>query len=180
VADAFLQCLQFTLPEEGGFVDDPADPGGATNKGVTLAAFRDWRAKATLPEPTVDDLKAISDDELQAFYATGYWNTIRGHDLPPGIDLLTFDFGVNAGWHRSATFLQQAIGLTGRDVDGWVGPQTLAQLAKTPLRSVFVEQATRQVQHYVSLGTFGRFGDGWLHRTFRRLTTSLDMGAKTT
>ncbi len=175
MADAFDACLAFTLPEEGGWADDPDDPGGATMKGVTFAAFQGWRSKQDLPPPTLDDLRDISDDELQAFYATGYWNTIRGHDLPRGLDLMVFDFGVNAGWHRSATFLQQSVGLTGRDVDGWIGPQTLAAAAKAAMRLTLVEVVARQLIHYASRPTFGKFGGGWIRRTNRRLLAAYDM-----
>lgn len=53
----------FILKWEGGFVDDPADLGGATNKGVTIGTYKEYRKKKGLPEPTVEDLKKLSDDE---------------------------------------------------------------------------------------------------------------------
>lgn len=175
MADAFADCLTFTLAEEGGWANDPEDPGGATMQGVTFAAFTDWRQAQDLPAPTLDDLRYISEDELQAFYATRFWNVIRGHDLPAGIDLITFDFGVNAGWHRSVKMLQQALGMSAQDQDGWVGPQTLGACSRATLRTVLANKAVLHLQHYMARPTFDRFGNGWMHRTARRLLAASDM-----
>jgi len=56
MADAFDTCLAFTLRAEGGYVDDPADPGGATNMGITLATFRQWSDDAELGPAQVQDM----------------------------------------------------------------------------------------------------------------------------
>src|SRR6185437_16377169 len=73
----FDTALAFTLAEEGGFSDNPADPGGATNKGITLATFREYQ-----PGATVDELRAISDADVWRIYRLGYWNHMRCGDLP--------------------------------------------------------------------------------------------------
>src|SRR6185437_13093294 len=102
----FDTALAFTLAQEGSFVDNPADPGGATNKGITLATFREYQ-----PGATVDELRAISDADVWRIYRLGYWNRMRCGDLPAGVGLSVFDFGVNAGPVPSARMLQWASGL---------------------------------------------------------------------
>ena len=108
MADLFDTCLAFTLAQEGGYVDDPADPGGATNMGVTLATLRHWDHDPALG-PT--DVRDMTRQTAAAVYRTLYWNALQGDSLPAGVDLSTFDFGVNAGTRRSAELLQQVLGL---------------------------------------------------------------------
>lgn len=64
----------FILKWEGGFVNDPADLGGATNRGVTIGTYKEYRKKKGLPEPTVEDLKKLSDNEWTDILKTYYWD----------------------------------------------------------------------------------------------------------
>ena len=73
----FERCLACTLKEEGGWSDDPHDPGGATMRGVTLATYREYH-----PGASKDDLRHISDTDLQHIYRHGYWEPIKGDELP--------------------------------------------------------------------------------------------------
>jgi lysozyme family protein len=127
MADTFDTCLAFTLREEGGYVDNPADPGGATNMGITLATYRGWSDNPDLGAAQVQDMTRRT---AEAIYRSSYWNPLRADALPQGVDLSVFDMGVNAGIWRSARLLQRAIGFTGDEVDGcasvprpWVRPQ---------------------------------------------------------
>ena len=115
----FESSLSHVLVHEGGYVDHPSDPGGATNKGVTLAVFQRFFGTGK----TKEDLKAITDEQLGEVYETGYWNKCRCNDLPDGVDYVVFDQAVNSGPGRSARWLQNAVGAT---VDGGVGPLTIA------------------------------------------------------
>ena len=90
--DNFDACLAFTLLQEGGWANNPLDPGGATMKGITLRTFRNFN-----PNATKDDLKNISDDDLHTIYKTMYWDKIGGDGLPVGMDLACFDYAVNSG-----------------------------------------------------------------------------------
>lgn len=166
-------CFRFTLSAEGGFVDNPDDPGGATNKGVTLATLTAWRTQEGLDPPTVDDLRALSDDEAMAIWGANYWNKVRGDDLPAGVDLMVSDFGFNAGTKRSAVLLQQALGLHGGDVDGWIGPQTLGMLSGLSAFRLIADLATRQALYYRSLAGFATFGHGWINRTDHRRASAV-------
>jgi lysozyme family protein len=86
--DNFDTCLAFTLKEEGGYSDDPADPGGATNMGITLATYRQWSDNPSLGALQVQDL---SERTARAIYRSLYWNPLRADALPAGVDLSVFD-----------------------------------------------------------------------------------------
>ncbi|MBI4046798.1 MAG: glycoside hydrolase family 108 protein, partial [Devosia nanyangense] len=109
--------LAETLTYEGGWSDHPADPGGATMKGITLAVYRRYR-----PGATKANLRGISSAEVERIYREGYWNPVRGDDLVRGLDLTVFDYGVNSGPVRSIKALQQVVGV---GVDGIMGPATI-------------------------------------------------------
>ncbi|NLD68692.1 MAG: hypothetical protein GX644_07725 [Limnobacter sp.] len=116
---AFQDALHFVLRWEGGYVDHPDDPGGATNRGVTQAVYDRWRQAAGLARRAVREL---ADDEMHAIYESGYWRPPRCDALAGPLDLVQFDTAVNMGVGRAARFLQQAAGAT---VDGQIGPKTL-------------------------------------------------------
>src|SRR4051794_14706787 len=87
MADLFQRCLDFTLTQEGGFVDDPYDPGGATNMGITLATYRSWDHDPALG---IADVRAMSRQTAAAIYYAMYWSVLGGQSLPAGIDLSVF------------------------------------------------------------------------------------------
>jgi lysozyme family protein len=170
--DRFGICLAFTLRAEGGYVDDPADPGGATNMGITLATYREWS-----DDPRLGDLqvKDMTQKTAGAIYRSLYWNQLRADALPPGVDLSVFDMGVNAGIWRSARLLQRALGFTGEEVDGSIGPETLVAADRFDARTLVSNLADRQAAYYRSLANFSIFGSGWLRRTKTRRDAALAM-----
>jgi hypothetical protein len=118
----FEQSLQYVLVHEGGFADHPSDPGGATMKGVTLATFR----RHFGANKSVNDLKNITQAQLEQIYRSGYWDKCRCDQLPSGVDYAVFDGAVNSGPGRSAIWLQGAVGAVR---DGGIGPNTLSKVA---------------------------------------------------
>lgn len=158
-ADNFERCLAVMLDKEGGFSDDPKDRGGPTQMGITLATLADWRecAPASL---TADDVRNLTRREAAEIYRARYWLPMRCNDLPHGIDLMVFDFGVNAGPRTSVKLLQRAAGVVD---DGSVGPRTLAAVkAAGGLIDALVEA---RLAHYRSLANYATFGNGWTNRT---------------
>src|SRR5690606_36111120 len=97
----FQRALPLALAHDGRFVDHPSVPGGATNKGVTLATFRAY-VKA---DGTVEELKRITDDQVATVYYRHYWSAVQAHRLPSGVDYAVFDFAVNSGPKRAAQHL---------------------------------------------------------------------------
>ena len=149
-------CLAVTLTHEGGWSDHPKDPGGATMKGVTLAVFRRW-----YPGATKADLRAISDADVEKIYRVGYWNPARGEDLPAGVDLAVFDFGVNSGVSRASKYLQA---LVDTKQDGVVGPATLAAVSIHRAPDLVRRLCARRLSFVRGLSTWATFGRGWSRR----------------
>jgi len=172
MADTFGTCVAFTLREEGGYVDNPADPGGATNMGVTLATLCQWADDPQLGATQVRDMTVRT---ARAIYRGLYWNPLRADALPCGVDLSVFDMGVNAGTWRSARLLQRVLGFTGDEVDGSIGPITLGAAAKFDARALVDDLAERQATFYRSLAEFSIFGEGWLNRCRARKEAALGM-----
>lgn len=111
----------------------------------------------------------------RAIYRSLYWNPLRADALPAGVDLSVFDMGVNAGIWRSARLLQRALGFTGEEVDGSIGPETLSAAARFDARSLVDDLAERQAAYYRGLADFPTFGEGWLNRTRERRSAALAM-----
>jgi lysozyme family protein len=88
-------------------------------KGVTIGTFAGFKGRKV----SKAELRAISDAELRAIYRNGYWDKVRGDELPAGLDMVAFDGSVNSGPARGARWVQQSLGVT---VDGKVGPETIA------------------------------------------------------
>jgi lysozyme family protein len=167
MADAnWNSCLSFVLAAEGGYVDDPQDPGGATNMGITLDVLSQWRHTAV----TKADVQALTATEAGAIYRANYWNATRCTDLPSGVDAMVFDCAVNNGIGRSAKFLQTAVNVT---ADGSIGPATLAAVAAVPVATLIPNLASQRSAFYHSLSTFDHFGAGWLAR-LQRVTALAD------
>ena len=104
---AFADCLSIILESEGGFVDDPQDPGGATNLGVTLATLAGFRRRPV----TVADVRALTVADVAPIYQADYWNVAHCGDCPAGLDLMIFDEAVNQGPGRAIRSLQRVIGV---------------------------------------------------------------------
>lgn len=159
---AFQSCVAFTLGEEGGYVDNPFDKGGPTNLGITQAALAHFRGHAATPQ----DVFNLTVEEARRIYMANYWNPIRGDDLPPGLSLAVFDFAVNSGPSRAVKELQRCLPLT--EVDGALGPRTLAAIAKANDRRTLIENYCDARRQFLrGLPNWPRFGRGWAARVDR-------------
>ena len=162
------KCLETILHHEGGYVNHPKDPGGETNLGVTKRVYEEFGGTKDMKELTVEDVAPI--------YKKGYWDKMRGDDLPNGLDLCVFDFGVNAGPGRAAKYLQTMIGTV---ADGGIGPNTLkaveAYVSEHGIeKSIKNFQEARQ-EYYEKLSTFATFGKGWTRRVEETTKLALDI-----
>jgi len=155
---AFDTAIAFVLSVEGGYVDNPLDPGGATNMGITLRTLALWRGTAV----TKAAVKALTVGEATAIYGAHYWNAAHCAYLPLGLDLLVFDGAVNLGPGRSSKMLQA---VAGAEQDGSIGPLTLAALAPKDHLMCIESIVSLRNDFYRSLSTFHTFGKGWLART---------------
>lgn len=153
--------MPYVFAEEGGFVNNKKDPGGATNLGVTLATWRAWKHNVKL---TADDLKVITQADATPLYKQNYWDTIDGDELPSGLDYAVFDFAVNSGVSRAVRVLQKVLGV---DEDGILGSETLAATQSADIADLVDKYISARESFLKSLKTFPVFGHGWLLRTAR-------------
>lgn len=160
--DRFDACLAVVLRFEGGYSDDPSDPGGATNHGVTQRAYDAFRDALHDPRRAVI---AIEDGEVKAIYRADYWLRTHCDVAAAPLDLALFDSAVNSGPTQAARWLQHALGVT---ADGRIGPQTLTALRLCDPREVAVLVIDQREAFDRDLAkhrpTLAKFLRGWLHR----------------
>lgn len=169
----FAAVLPLVLAHEGGFVNHPKDPGGATMKGVTQAVYDAYRTTKKLPLRSV---KSITKVELNDIYRERYWNLAGCDHLPAGVDYATFDFSVNSGVGKAVKDLQRTVNafapnriptLTPLKVDGIAGEDTFeavrmcAELDEEAFINSYVD---RRMSFLKSLKTWKTFGKGWTRR----------------
>jgi len=99
----FKECLDLVLKSEGGWVNNPKDPGGETNLGVTKAVWEEW-----VGHP-VATMKNLTKDLVAPLYEQRYWRPCYGEVLPRGVDLLSFSMAVNAGPGRALNFFNNLL-----------------------------------------------------------------------
>jgi lysozyme family protein len=153
----FEKCLHQVLNFEGGYVNDPDDPGGATNKGITQRVYDGYRQHHVLANADVRD---ISNEEVAAIYRTGYWNTCQCDDHTWPLDMCLFDAAVNSGPGHALGWMSLAKDkfklIHGRDAAAgdvnWLCEEMIGD------RKMFYEHlAARHV-------TLRKFLRGWLNR----------------
>lgn len=163
--DNFSASLAHVLTIEGGFVNSPRDPGGATNHGVTQAIYDKWRRSHGLPS---QDVRLITQVEIEAIYHSMFWQPVHGDDLPGGVDYATFDFAVNSGPYEADVCLQRAIealqNAAGVTIDGVIGPKTLAALHAADPRRIITEVCAERVAFMKAHCDWADFGKGWEKR----------------
>lgn len=142
------------LKSEGGYVNHPADPGGPTNFGITIADYRRY-VKA---DGTAADVRAMKVDDAKAIYRSKYWGAIRGDDLPAGVDYCIFDYAVNSGTGRVPKVLQRVLGI---GVTGRMDDTTIAAAAGHEPRALIQSICDERLRFLQGLKTWAVFGKGW-------------------
>ncbi len=176
----FDRALAHVLEMEGGFTNDPLDPGGPTNQGITLGVFAAWR-KVTLTaanrQSLIRDLKAIDPVTVREIYRRRYWDAAHCAELPPALAVMHFDAAVNHGVGTAIRILQETVGAA---IDGEIGPETRAAVAAAPRLNALATYAAIRERRYRALPHFWRFGRGWLRRVDATLTLARTLETETT
>ncbi|MEO1205727.1 MAG: TIGR02594 family protein [Pseudomonadota bacterium] len=162
--DVFAIALQHVLKMEGGYTNDPVDPGGPTNKGITLsvfARFKGVRIGSRNRSALISELKSIDDALVSRIYRKDYWEKAKCKHMAPAVALMHFDAAVNHGVTGAARILQEAVDVA---VDGEIGPETMAGVRRMPILDLIRAYARIREGKYRSMGHFWRFGRGWLRR----------------
>ena len=166
----FEESLAHVLKHEGGYVDHPKDPGGATNLGCTKKVWEEWVGH----EVTKDDIKALTIADVSPLYKARYWDKCRGDDLPRGVDFAVFDLAINSGVGRASKLLQRAVGVA---ADGAIGPATLAAVTDANPRELATKICELRLAFLQALPTWETFGKGWGRRVKETEKTSFNMAS---
>lgn len=141
--------LKHLLGNEGGFVDNPKDPGGATNYGITQRV-----AKA---HGYNGDMRNLPLSTAINIYKSDYWAPIKADQLPEALRFHVFDAAVNSGPGQAVKWLQRAAGVS---EDGVVGPNTIAAAAHVTV----AKYSGIRLRFMTDLSTWSTFGKGWARR----------------
>ena len=150
------------LKHEGGFVNHPRDPGGATNRGVTIGTLRKLGIdKDGDGDSDIADLRALTEADAVAVFKRFYADAVQADLLPVGLDYAMTDFAVNSGPGRAAQHLQRILGV---EADGHIGPKTIAALAGTSAPALINALCDSRMRFLRALPTWPDFGRGWTAR----------------
>ena len=150
----FDDIIKVVLKHEGGYVNDPVDPGGETNFGI---------AKRSHPDV---DIKNLTEEGAKEIYYQDYWVKNRVPQMPEDLKHIYFDMCVNQGRGRAVKILQRAANAKGAKlkVDGGLGPKTIGALKGVELDRV----RAYRIKYYADLVTrnpdLEKFYFGWFRR----------------
>ena len=174
----FASAFAATMKAEGGYVNDPQDPGGETYKGVARKMNSKWdgwilvdMAKRQNNFPANLDSNIALQDKIKAFYETGYWDKIRGDDITDQrVAECIFDFAVNAGPITSAKLAQITVGA---EPDGTIGPDSLKKINAEEPRVFLALFSLHKIARYVNIcekrAESKKFFFGWVKRTLEAI-----------
>lgn len=143
----FPTAFERLIGNEGGYTNNPNDPGGETNWGIAKRSY-----------PNVD-IRNLTKDGAMAIYLRDFWAPLG--DAPPAVKFQAFDFAVNSGIQTAIRKLQAAIGVAD---DGHWGPVSAAKLASMDVNDVLMRYIAQRIRFWTSLSTWPSFGRGWANR----------------
>lgn len=145
----FDDAFDRTIGHEGGYVDDPHDPGGETKFGISKRAYPG------------EDIRGLTIMRARELYRRDYWDRIQGDQLPPWIAGQVFDAAVNSGVRQAAMWLQRAVGA---HQDGVIGAKTIATARRADPGTAVARFNAARLQFLADLPAWTRFGRGWARR----------------
>ena len=152
----FQESIKVILKHEGGYVNDPVDPGGETNMGISKRAYPDL------------DIKGLTKEKAEEIYYKDYWLKSKAPQVPDELRLIYFDMVVNMGKSRAVKILQTAVNAKGvkTDIDGGIGPQTINNSLKSGLEPARLR--SYRVKYYADLvnrkTSLEKYWYGWYRR----------------
>lgn len=145
----FDDAFDRVIGHEGGYVNNPADPGGETKFGISKRAY-----------PKVD-IKNMTLEGAKDIYRRDYWLAAQCDQYDGAIGFQLFDMAVNSGLSAAAKTLQKAVGVA---ADGIIGAKTLAAIKAMPVSVVVIGFNAERLAYLTSLGAWKDFGKGWANR----------------
>jgi len=146
----FDRAFYLLMESDGGYSEDPLDPGGETNFGISKRAY---------PK---EDIQFLTMERAKEIYKRDYWDAIRADELPYPINILIFDAAVNQGKKAAVRMPQEALKIK---QDGVIGQQTI-KAAVEASDAVCADFLAIRAVRYAGTYKFQRFGRGWMRRLF--------------
>ena len=150
----FDAAFTVVIGHEGGYANDPHDPGGETKFGISKRSYPDLNIAGL----TVEDAKAI--------YRRDYWSAVRGDELPDPLGVNVFDAAVNSGRGNAIRWMQTAAGVA---ADGKFGPITMAAVTAAAPNALTARFLGVRLRFMTDLSTWERFNKGWARRVAANL-----------
>ncbi|BDX19701.1 hypothetical protein MFKK_25110 [Halopseudomonas aestusnigri] len=154
----FDEAFDRLIGHEGGYVNHPADPGGATNFGITERVAR--------AHGYLGDMRQLTRSQAREIYRVAYWGRARADEYDGAIGFQLFDAAVNHGIENAVRFLQRAVDVAD---DGDVGSITLNAVRAMTVTDVLMRFNAERLQFYTKLSTWPQFGKGWARRVVGNL-----------
>lgn len=150
----FDQAFERVIGHEGGYVNDPRDPGGETRYGISRRAYPG------------EDIAGMTLGRAREIYRRDYWGPAGCEDLPDGLRLEVFDTAVNMGVGTSIKLLQRALGVPD---DGVIGPVTRLRLQVADQARILRRLQGARLDAYTRAKAWPTFGAGWVRRVARNM-----------
>ena len=155
---SFEKSINRLLGHEGGYVNNPNDPGGETNWGISKRSY-----------PNIN-MKELTREQAIALYKRDFWDAIGADDLPEGIGYQLLDFAVNSGCATAIRALQRAVGVAD---DGHIGPVSIAAINATSPHDLIMHLLAERLDFMTRLSNWPNASRGWS----RRIAANLRYGA---
>lgn len=150
----FDDAFERVIGHEGGYVNNPADPGGETKFGISKRSY------------PAEDIKGMTLDRAKAIYRRDFWGPAGCDAVPDAVKFDLFDMAVNSGPVTAIKTLQRAAGVT---PDGLLGPITLQALNSIPGPRLVARFNGQRLSLMADLKTWPVFGRGWAKRVAANL-----------
>ena len=161
--NSFDRAFDLLIGNEGGYVNNPKDPGGETNWGITKTV--------AVANGYTGDMRTMPKETAKGIYKKMYWDKLQCDQLGFTVAFQLFDAGVNHGNAQAAKFLQRALSVAD---DGVIGAKTIASVSKLEDLQIVLLFNVERINFYTDLKTFSTFGKGWV----RRVASNLKLAAK--
>lgn len=145
----FDEAFDRVIGHEGGLVNNPADPGGLTNWGISQRSY-----------PGVD-IKGLTKEDAKAIYRRDYWDRAKASQYDGAIGFQLFDAAVNSGVSAAIKMLQRAVGVPD---DGVIGPQSLNAINAQRVPAILLRFNAERLQYMTNAGGWPSFSKGWARR----------------
>ena len=147
------------IGNEGGYVDNPKDPGGETNWGITWSVLNQAIGANIVPAGTI--IATLTRDQSKLIYKHFFWDAGQMDQFDAAISFQVFDFAVNSGIGTAIRKLQAAVGVAD---DGNIGPVTITAIKSFTPAQVIILFVAERLDFWRKLSTWQTFGAGWTAR----------------